>query len=253
VVQAHYAVRDAGASAATGFRAAALAVRHYVRPLGRTHLGGSTGLFGNGMVFAADVLRRRTFSSHLTEDIEFALELMLEGTRVAFAPDAVVEAEMPTTLEASRTQHERWERGRVEMARHFVPPLARQAVRGGPAGRFAYADAAADQILPPFSLVVLATGAAAALATLAAVVTPGRRSRRGLAAGAAAVAVQSGYVLSGLKMVDAPPAVYRSLASAPRLVLWKAGLWLRILRRPDEVAWVRTTRNEDPNEGRPES
>ena len=34
----------------------ALILRHYIRPLGRTALGGSTGLFGNGMVFRTDLL-----------------------------------------------------------------------------------------------------------------------------------------------------------------------------------------------------
>ena len=39
-------------------RAAALAVRHYLRPLARCSLGGTCGLFGNGMGFRADVYRR---------------------------------------------------------------------------------------------------------------------------------------------------------------------------------------------------
>lgn len=245
VVQVHYAVRDAGATTATAFRAAALAGRHYLRPLGRTHLGGTTGLFGNGMVFAADVLRQRTFSNHLTEDIEYGLQLLLEGTRVGFAADASVEAEMPTTLEASRTQHERWERGRVEMARTFVPRLVSRAVRGGPAGRVAYADAAADQLLPPFSLVVVATAAGAAVSAAVALVAPSPRARRRLALTLAAAAVQAVHVLASLRMVDAPPAVYRALASAPRLVLWKLGLWGRVVRGPGDVAWVRTARNDD--------
>lgn len=245
VVQAHYAVREAEASPTTAFRAAALSVRHYLRPLGRTHLGGSTGLYGNGMVFAAAVLRTRSFSSHLTEDIELGLDLLLDGTTVAFAPDAVVEAEMPTSVEASQTQHERWERGRLEMARRYVPRLVRRAVTGGPAGRVAYADAAVDQLLPPFSLVAAGAVGATALAALAALVAPGRRSRRRLLAAVAACGVQAAYVLSGLRLVDAPAAVYRSLAQAPKLVLWKVGLWFRVLRRPDGVAWVRTARNDD--------
>ena len=245
VVQAHYAVREADSSATTAFRSAALAVRHYLRPLGRVHLGGSVGLYGNGMVFTADVLRARTFSNHLTEDIELGLDLLLEGTTVAFAPDAVVEAEMPATVEASRTQHERWERGRLEMTRRYVPALLRKAATGGPAGRVAYADAAAEQLLPPFSLVAAASAGATAFAALGAVLLPGRRSRRRLAASLAASAVQVVYVLSGLRMVDAPAAVYRSLLGAPKLVLWKVGLWFRVLRQPDEVAWVRTARNAE--------
>jgi hypothetical protein len=246
VVQSYYAVRDAGTSSATAFRAAALAARHYLRPLGRSHLGASVGLYGNGMVFRDELLRSRTWSNHLTEDIEFQLECLLDGTRVSFAPDAVVEAEMPTTVEASQTQHERWERGRLDMVRRFVPALARRSLSGGRVSRIAYADAAVDQLVPPFSLLVAGTAAMAGLAVGRALLVPGRPARRGLVATGAMVVVQGVYVLSALRMVDAPREVYRSLLAAPRLVLWKVGLWARVLVRPDEVRWVRTARNDEP-------
>ena len=122
-MQGQYRVRDPGASTAAALRSAALALRHHLRPLGRTALGGSCGLFGNGMAFRAEVLRARAWTDHLTEDIELQMELLLEGVLVAYAPDAVVEAEMPTTLEGARTQNERWERGRIELARRYVPRL----------------------------------------------------------------------------------------------------------------------------------
>jgi hypothetical protein len=62
----------------------------------------------------------------------------------------------------------------------------------------------------------------------------------------ALVAAQAAYVVSALRMVDAPGAVYRSLLGAPRMVLWKVGLWARVLARPDDVRWVRTARNAEP-------
>ena len=128
VVQGQYRVRDSGASPAAGLRAIALALRHHLRPLGRTALGGSSGLYGNGMAFRSSVLRGRSWSNHLTEDLELQMELLLDGIPVAYAPDAVVEAAMPSTLEASATQNERWERGRVELARRYVPRLLRRAI-----------------------------------------------------------------------------------------------------------------------------
>jgi cellulose synthase/poly-beta-1,6-N-acetylglucosamine synthase-like glycosyltransferase len=243
VVQSYYAVRDAEESPNTAFRAAALAARHYLRPLGRTALGGSAGLYGNGMVFATPVLDAHEWTAHLTEDIELQLELLLEGTPVAFAPDAVVAAEMPTTLEASRTQHERWERGRLEMARRYVPALARRTLTARGTERIPYADAAMDLALPPFSVVVAATSLWSGLALARAATR-----RRWGASGAVAVVMitaQTAYVLSGLRMVDAPRAVYRSLLSAPRLVVWKVSLWVQQLGRRSEVTWVRTARNAE--------
>src|SRR6201988_4496592 len=81
VVQGPYRVRAPGASTASALRAAALALRHHLRPLGRTTLGGSCGLFGNGMAFATEVLRDREWSDHLTEDLELQNELLLGGVR----------------------------------------------------------------------------------------------------------------------------------------------------------------------------
>jgi hypothetical protein len=243
VVQAFYSVRNPTATPVTSLRFAALAVRHYLRPLGRTWLGSGCGLYGNGMVFRSDVLRRRTFSNHLTEDIELQLDLLLDGTLVAFAPDAVVEAEMPDTAEASRTQNERWERGRIEMARRFVPTLIGRAARGGPAGRVAYADAALDQLVPPFSVMAAMTMVSLVGALVDASFFPSRRSRQGLLLALATATAEGVYVLSGLRMVNSPPSVYRSLLGAPRLVVWKLRLWTRMIVKPEGVAWVRTARN----------
>jgi hypothetical protein len=243
IVQAFYAVRDAEMSPATAFRSAALAARHYLRPLARDAAGASVGLYGNGMVFRGDLLRSRTWSNHLTEDIEFQLECLLDGILVRFAADAVVSAEMPTTIEASQTQHQRWERGRLDMLRRFAPALARRSFAGGGAGRVAYADALVDQVVPPFSLLVAGTAVLSALSAMRAVVRPGASSRHGLAASSGLLAVEAAYVLSALRMTDAPSAVYRSLLGAPRMVLWKVSLWSRVLVRPDDVAWIRTARN----------
>jgi hypothetical protein len=191
------------------------------------------------MAFRADVLAAHKWSNHLTEDIELQLDLLLHGTVVAFAPDAVVQAEMPTTLEGSRTQHERWERGRIEMTQRFVPALLRRAATPGARARLACADAAVDQLLPPFSVIVAATAAWTGAVAAAAVVRPGRRR---LAVAGAVLLAETVCVLSALRMVDAPRSVYRSLLGAPRLVAWKVMLWLGMVRKRD-VTWVRTARN----------
>jgi cellulose synthase/poly-beta-1,6-N-acetylglucosamine synthase-like glycosyltransferase len=242
VVQGHYAVRDSGDSPLVAFRAAAMAARTYLRPLGRDAIGGSAGLHGNGMVFRSEVFGRHPWTHHLTEDVEQHLQLLLDGTLVRFAPDAVLEAEMPTTLAASRTQHERWEGGRFDLARRYVPTLLRRAVVGGEAPRRAYLDAALDQFVPPLSIALVASagwGAIGAIRTL--------RSRRGgtldLAVAGTSTAVLVAHVLTALRLTNAPPSQYRALLMTPRLVIWKLGLWARVVARPSTAQWTRTTRN----------
>jgi len=238
VVQGQYRVRDPDASTVTALRSAALAVRHHLRPLGRTAIGGSCGLFGNGMAFRTDVLRARAWSDHLTEDIELQNELLLDGVLVAYAPEAVVEAAMPTTLEAARTQNERWERGRIELARRYVPRLLRLARRDA-SRRVAAVDEVLDHLVPPLSVLVAATGAAAVASTALAL----RRGARRPVKGWGLVAAMTVHVGSGLVLSNAPASVYRSLLHAPAMVLWKLRLWGRMLVRPGAEGWARTARD----------
>jgi glycosyltransferase involved in cell wall biosynthesis len=239
-VQGQYRVRDPGGSTGAGLRAAALALRHHTRPLGRTALGASCGLYGNGMAFAAPVLARRQWSDHLTEDIEFQMELLLDGQLVAYAPDAVVEAAMPPSLAGARTQNERWERGRIDLARRYVPRLARAATVTGGRTRIALVDGVLDHLVPPLSVLAAAVGGVAVAET---VVSVGRGDSRWRAAWVNPLVLLF-HVATGLVLARVPASVYRSLLHAPAMVAWKIGLWVRMLARPGSVDWIRTARSE---------
>jgi len=231
-VQGYYAVRDPAASWGAAVRYAALAVLHYLRPLGRGLLGGSPGLKGNGMAFTAAVLERFPWSASLTEDIEYHMALILDGRRVVFAPDAVVWAEMPGTLRGSQTQNVRWERGRVQMVRQYVPRLLKEGLRRR---SFALIDTALEQVIPPFAVLVGAT-VLPLLAALALGVWPV------FWLGLALLAAQAVYTLTGLLLVRAPFQVYLALLGAPFYVLWKLWLYARVLLGLDRQGWVRTAR-----------
>jgi 1,2-diacylglycerol 3-beta-glucosyltransferase len=244
VAQAFYGVRDAGDSTATALRFAALACRHHVRPLGRTALGGSSGLYGNGMAFDVEVMQARAWTGHLTEDMEFQMELLLDGYRVAYVPGAMLEAEMPLSLEAAASQNERWELGRIEMARRYIPVLVSRVVKDRKL-RAARADAVLDHMVPPLSVLMAATGATGLGAAMMALLRGRRIDRTNLLVTGISAATLTGHVLFGLRSVGAPTAMYRALWRAPRFVLWKFGLWLRILIKPSRVEWVRTARNSE--------
>ncbi len=253
-IQAYYAVRDPE-SAWSGLRYAALAVLHYLRPQARMVLGGSAGLKGNGMVFAVEVLNRHRWSASITEDIEYHMALLLEGERVTFAPDAIVWGEMPNTLAKSQSQHTRWEQGRLEMARRFVPQLLRRAVAQWQHAEFSAAfrffDAAMEHLIPPLSVVISLNllGLLAALILFGAALARGSSALPGFAAINLGIAAglllgQVAYVFAGLALAKAPRKIYLSLLYAPLLVLWKIGHYLQVLFRRNTEDWVRTTRNE---------
>ena len=100
-----------------------------VRPLGKERLGLSCGLFGTGMAFTRELLRRAPWSATgLAEDGEYHLRLVAAGERVEFIPHAWVRSAMPTSLRASRVQQARWERGRLGLIRRWTPSLVASGV-----------------------------------------------------------------------------------------------------------------------------
>jgi 1,2-diacylglycerol 3-beta-glucosyltransferase len=233
VIQAYYAVREPDRARSAGIRAVALTVLHYLRPQGRMVLGGSTGLKGNGMVFAADILHKHRWTASLTEDIEYHMELIRAGERAMFAPDAVVWAEMPDSLKASQTQNERWERGRMEMVRTYVPGLISEGLRRR---SFLLLDAAIEQLIPPFSVV-----AGLSLVTLLAALL--LRSPRAIGLAVANIIGQIIYIFAGLALARAPRTVYQALLFTPAFILWKLWLYVRLLLGIKPGGWVRTARN----------
>jgi cellulose synthase/poly-beta-1,6-N-acetylglucosamine synthase-like glycosyltransferase len=233
VIQAYYAVRAPESARSAGIRAVALTVLHYLRPQGRMVLGGSAGLKGNGMVFAADILHTHRWTASLTEDIEYHMELIRSGERAMFAPDAVVWAEMPDSLKAAQTQNERWERGRMEMIRTYVPGLIDEGLRRR---SFLLLDAAVEQLIPPFSVVV-------GLSVVALVAALLLRSPRAIGLAAAIIVGQMIYIFAGLALARAPRSVYRALLFAPAFVIWKIWLYLRMLLGIKPGGWIRTARN----------
>jgi cellulose synthase/poly-beta-1,6-N-acetylglucosamine synthase-like glycosyltransferase len=234
-VQAYYTVLPVRGTAAERLREAALALVHYLRPAGKAALGLSCGLKGNGMCFDRSVVERFGWPvAGLAEDVEMHLLLVAAGVRVAFAPEAVVWAEMPPTLGGARGQNLRWEAGRLTALRRQALPLLRRAlVRRD----LVALDAALEQLVPPLSVPVLLSG----LGLVAGVLL-----RAPVVAGTAAaiVALLALHVLAGLALARAPGRAYRALAMAPLYMGWKAWIYGRALVGRVERRWVRTARVE---------
>jgi cellulose synthase/poly-beta-1,6-N-acetylglucosamine synthase-like glycosyltransferase len=256
-VQSYYAVKDPEQSWHTGLRYAALAVLHYLRPLGRSVFRLSAGLKGNGMAFSAAVIKQQVWSAAVTEDIEFHMQLLLAGQKVAFAPEAIVWGEMPSSLKASRSQHTRWESGRLQMAHKYIPSLFARAVQSFRSGEvrsgFVLLDAIMEHLLPPFSIMAAATAAAGLFSAALAVYVHTSPTASSLAQEMAEanlalafflLAGQTIYLLWGLKLVQAPRKIYRSLIFAPVYLVWKLWHYATVMVNRETHEWVRTVRNE---------
>lgn len=237
--QGHYSVREPEASPAASFRYAAMACRHHLRPLARNRIGASCGLYGNGMAFRWELARRHRWTGHLVEDAELQMTLLQAGELVTYVPGARLWAEMPDDLESATSQNQRWERGRIELARRHVPALLARAVRDR-RHRIARVDAALDHLVPPLSVLAVAHGAL--VATGAALRLSGRRTGSPIALlHLTALAVLALHTVVGLRSVGAPARHVRALAGAPEIMAWKVRLWCASLVR-DDIGWTRTRR-----------
>ncbi len=231
-VQGYYTVLPLHGTRAEALRGVALALVHYLRPAAKRALGLSCGLKGNGMCFAAPLTARHGWpTSGLAEDVEFNLVLAAEGVRVAFAPEAIVRAEMPPSLRAASSQNRRWEAGRVAAMRAALPLL----LHGLRCRDAAAVDGAIEQLVPPLSVPVVA-------ATLCAAGGMALHAPWLSLLSLAALAVFAVYVGVGLALAGATWAQWRALVLAPLYIGWKATLYARVLLGPRQRTWVRTRR-----------
>lgn len=239
VAQSYYGVRNPGKNWRTSLFAIALAVVHHLRPMGRTSLGGSAGLKGNGMVFSSDFLKRQGWQANsLVEDLEFSLDLAMQGVRIAYIPDAQVFAEMPETQVNARSQRERWEMGRFEILRKWMLPMLGSMFARPTLLKF---DALVDLVFPPLSLLVffnvvsLMTGwilhPAVSLVSLF------------------ALCVYSSSIGIACVQRQLPLVYLGSLIQLPRFLIEKIQIYLMfIFRRERLLKWVKTERNTECRE-----
>jgi 1,2-diacylglycerol 3-beta-glucosyltransferase len=239
-VQAEYGVRNGSESWRTRLMVIALTLFHTVRSLARERLQVSCGLRGNGMGFSASVLRRvppRAFS--IVEDVEYGIALARAGVRVEYVHEAVVDGEMPSSAEASQTQRERWEGGRLALIREHVPTL--MAASRTAANRWVPLDLAADLLVPPLTSLVFIVGLGFVIST--GLLLWGAVSVTAVLPWAISVATLALYVIRGMVLSGVGLSGVFDLMWAPVYAVWKVTLLFRKRQRNGE--WVRTARSNE--------
>jgi cellulose synthase/poly-beta-1,6-N-acetylglucosamine synthase-like glycosyltransferase len=235
VVQGYHGVSNPDAHWRTALTYAGFALVNGLRPAGRSCLGGTSDLKGNGMAFETGLLLEYGWPAHsIVEDIEFSTRLLLDGIVVHFNPDAVVISEMPVTQSQAEPQRRRWESGRLQTVKTFVPSLFRAFLK---TLRWRFVDAILELMVPPLSLLVMMQ---IAVLLLALAVRPAW-ALFFLCTAAATVF----YVVAGLLRVNAPASVWRGLLLTPLFLLWKIPFYLRLVRSAQPSGWERTQRQAE--------
>ena len=95
-------------------------------------LGTSCAVSGTGFLFSRRVLEETgPWPFHLlTEDIQFSVDQVTRGRKIAFCPEAVLYDEQPTTFRQSWNQRLRWSKGYLQVFRGYGAKLLRGAAGG---------------------------------------------------------------------------------------------------------------------------
>ncbi len=231
-VQTRYMAGNGDATTRTRIMALSLTGINVVRPRGRSRLGLSCGIFGNGFALSAQTLRAVPYTAHsVVEDLEYHLALVSSGRSVRFLDKATVFGELPDNDRAASTQRARWEGGRARMRRLFVPQLARQVVRG----RLRLLEPLFDLLSIPLASVVPLL--------LVMLVLPLGWSRVYAVCGFAALLL---YVAAAVRLSPQPALAVRAMLAVPGYLAFKLGLFGAKRRAAKgQAAWVRTARNDE--------
>lgn len=97
--------------------------RHLNNP--RFILGTSCAVSGTGFLVHKDVIRRQGGWKHflLTEDIEFSVDSILHGEKIAYCHKAMLYDEQPITFRQSWRQRMRWSKGFLQVVRKYGTKL----------------------------------------------------------------------------------------------------------------------------------
>ncbi len=234
-VQARYIASNSTTGTRTALMALSLTGMNVVRPRGRSRLGLSAGIFGNGFALSAATIQAVPYTAHsVVEDLEYHLSLTASGRSVRFLEEAIVRGELPNNDKASATQRIRWEGGRARIRRELVPGLFKAILRG----KVRLLEPLLDLLSVPLTTVVPIL--------LAMAVLPLTWSRIYASAGLFALAL---YVTAAVALSESPAAARRALLSTSGYLLFKLRL-VRGKRRAalGQAAWVRTARNAAPTD-----
>jgi len=210
-------------------RALAFRGMNVVRPRGRSGLGFSAGLFGNGFALTAETLAQVPFhADSIVEDMEYHISLVRHGLQVDWIGEALVHAPLAARGAAQATQETRWEGGRMGVARHTTWPLLLNALRGD----WRALETLADAWSLPLARAILALCVVVAL--------PGGWMHL---YALLCVAIALVYVLQAAWLGPEPMRDVVALLAAPLYLIRKAVLTpLVLLNSHRRAQWTRTRR-----------
>lgn len=235
VVQAYYDVLEPASSPMASLTFMGFAISRNLKYRGRSRLGLGANLLGNGMCISREIIEKfgwRAFS--ISEDLEYQIQLLLNGIPVEFAHEVRVYGEMPSNIRTYHSQRSRWDIGKYKLRNRYVPMLISKGLKDR---RPMYWDCVLELIIPPFLLYV----AASLFFYLVYLAVFYRGVGLHFYLWTSLVAGMILYTMAGLIAAKAGLRVYVNLAYAPFLLLRRMTMVVESLY-VEGKSWVKTER-----------
>ncbi len=210
-----------GQSLAAEASLAAFALQGITIPRGRDRLGLSVRLRGTGMAIRRSLALAHEFRAPASEDLAFTLDLILDGTRCRHVETARLQSEGENGWSSFGGQKVRYEAGRMNAARAYVPRLLKRAIARHDVAAF---EAAWFLATPPFALATVSLLTALALAAVV-------QAWVLAAIYGAALLTLAIVIVIGLIQARAGIRTWLALLAAPWYLAWKTIIQLRALVR----------------------
>jgi cellulose synthase/poly-beta-1,6-N-acetylglucosamine synthase-like glycosyltransferase len=235
-IQGYYDVVNPEGSPMASLSYFGFVISRNLRFKGRTRLGWSNNLLGNGMCFTREVIERFGWkATSIVEDVEYAVILHMAGIKVNFAPEARIYASIPDTFQESKIQRSRWDIGKFKIRNKYIGPLTAKALK---TKDISYLDTAMELLIPPFSLFVLMAVTGFILFLLISY-----REFNALAliwyTGISALSI---YIIFGLTLARAGWKAYKNLIYAPFFLIWRVNTVIWGYLSEVSKQWVKTQR-----------
>lgn len=238
-VQARYLFRPRpDASPVVQISGFAMLVKNLVRQRGGRRLGAPALLTGSGMAFPWPLFATLDLATgNIVEDLALGVALVAAGEPPVFEEHAAIWSS-PSSDSGTSTQRARWESGFLATARTLGLPLLG---KGLARVRWTMVWMGLHLLTLPLTLLLIANGAAVlGWGVLALLGAPAWPFVAALVVTVALVAlVLAAWAAAGRDMLAG-----RALLRLPLYLLWKLALYVRILKKHEQPAWVRTERVE---------
>jgi len=205
----------------------------------RAILGLPVLLRGTGMAIDSRVLQEHPWHSHsITEDVEYAVNLLKDEIKIDFNIDSMVFAAATSSYDQSQSQKLRWASGTFELIKNKMLPLMYKGIK---TGRLNLIELGLSFLLLSRPLLIYI----ACFALILGIFTGGGFNYIYALWSLLLIILLVAYLMTGIIFIPDKKAAFKSLLQIPRYGFWFFMVQIKALLKLGKMGWTRTERKTD--------